>query len=133
MYMKMNNKDIAIIVLSVLLAVTLAVLIYLIIKGRSTIPVGYGGGQQYDNSILPNDIYIPYKNYIKTQGADEIHNLRAKHQAYLNSIRERDLRIMNEGPSIMDWIKAPFSESFDDAAQRQAVELSTLQQKTQGR
>ncbi|AHA54355.1 putative membrane protein [Emiliania huxleyi virus 18] len=129
--MKMNNKDIAIIVLSVLLVVTLAVLIYLITRGHSTLPVGYGGGQ-YDHTMLPNVIFNEYYSYRNTKGAKEVDKLRAKHDAELDVIYERTKRIMDEGPSIMDYIKAPFRETPDDAKHRHAIELSKLQQKTQG-
>jgi hypothetical protein len=131
MYINMDNKDIAIIVLSVLLAVTLAVLIYLIAKGRNTLPVEYGAGQ-YGPDLLPNEIYSQHYNYRKTQGATQVDNLRAKHAAYLNSIRERDTRIRNYGPSFMDLLKSPFNESYDDATQRQFTELSKLQHATHG-
>ncbi len=121
----MDNKDIVIIVLSVLLVVTLAVLIYLITQRRS--PVGYGGGQ-YGPGYLPNEIAPEYHTYRNTQGARQVDALKAKHEVYLNSILQRDLRIMKNGPSLMDIVHSPFNESLDDAAQRQYTELSTLQQ-----
>lgn len=128
----MDNKDIAIIVLSVLLTVTLAVLIYLITtKGRSTIPVGYGGGQ-YGHDMLPNEISPQYYAYRNTQGANIVDNLKYKHATQLSSMYERDRRIMNEGPSVWDYLSSPFRETTEDAKQRQAVELIKLQQKTQG-
>ena len=127
----MDNKDIAIIVLSVLLIVTLAVLIYLITQRRSTIPVGYGGGQ-YGPDMLPTEIANQHYAYRNTHGARQVDNLKVKHEAHLNSIRQRDLRIMENGPSFMDMVRSPFNESLDDAAQRQYTELSKLQQKTQG-
>ena len=125
----MDNKDIAIIVLSVLLTVTLAVLIYLITQRRS--PVGYGGGQ-YGPDYLPAEIAPQHYNYRNTQGARQVDALKAKHSLYLNSIRQRDLRIMENGPSLMDMVRSPFNESFDDAALRQHTELSNLQQQTHG-
>ena len=127
----MDNKDIAIIVLSVLLVVTLAVLIYLIIKGRRRIPVVYGGGQ-YDNYMIPNEIASQYYNYRNTQGASEVDKLRIKQNAEMDAIYRRTTRIMEDGPSFVDLISSPFRELPDDAKNRHAIELMKLQQKTQG-
>lgn len=118
MYMKMDNKDIAITVLAILNVVTFAVLMYLMVtRNRNTAGGQFGSRPSY----VPAGGYLP--NYLKTYFTEDMND---RHKREINDITERLRRRVdpNLRPTLWDYVVEPFSEGLDEAGMRHMREIN---------
>lgn len=113
----MDRKDIAIIVLSVLLLVTISVLAYLIAtRGQMEMMTPY----------LPNEIA---RSNIRFHEYPEVIKMQARHTKEINDAQEKLKRIRTKKTTLWDNLMSPFAETVDEIGSRHVAESNQLYSK----